>query len=191
MKKRQIALMAAVCLAVTPMSVFAEKTDYSYLEDMTVKELKELDAEIHKLLGSDVDNVAGEESSSEKEEITNEDLAAIMVVKDVREKLKAPHSLEIYELAVKKIQKEYYVHFNFAAQNSAGGMMETDGYYIVFYNEGAARIQSTLAILMSGDYREYFAENKKAFNASSIEAVEIDSEWVLDHLNEDTQKIKF
>ena len=56
MKKRLIALMAAVCLAIAPMSILAEETegtDYSYLEDMSVKELKELRDAINKVLGDD------------------------------------------------------------------------------------------------------------------------------------------
>lgn len=51
MKKGIVALVTAVCLTVVPVSVMAEETDYSYLEDMSVKELRELDAAIHKLLG--------------------------------------------------------------------------------------------------------------------------------------------
>ena len=53
MKKRLIALVTAVCLAVTPMSVLAEETDYSYLEDMSVKELKALREAINNLLGDE------------------------------------------------------------------------------------------------------------------------------------------
>ena len=53
MKKRLVALMTAVCLAVAPVSVLAEETDYSYLEDMSVKELKELRDEINKILGDE------------------------------------------------------------------------------------------------------------------------------------------
>lgn len=51
MKKRWVALMTAVCLVVAPMSVAAEETDYSYLEEMSVKELKELRDVINELLG--------------------------------------------------------------------------------------------------------------------------------------------
>ena len=51
MKKRWVVFLMATCLATIPMSVLAEETDYSYLEDMSVKELKELDAAIHNLLG--------------------------------------------------------------------------------------------------------------------------------------------
>lgn len=51
MKKRWIALLTAVCLATAPVSVLAEETDYSYLEDMSVKELKALRDAINELLG--------------------------------------------------------------------------------------------------------------------------------------------
>ena len=53
MKKRLIALMTVVCLAAVPVSVVAEETDYSYLEDMSVKELKELRDAINEILGDD------------------------------------------------------------------------------------------------------------------------------------------
>ena len=48
------------------MSVLAEDTDYSYLEDMTVKELRELDAAIHQILGKG-DNEAAQEVLLEDE----------------------------------------------------------------------------------------------------------------------------
>ena len=59
MKKRWIALLAAVCMVCSPVMTMAEETDYSYLEDMSVKELKALDAEIHKLLGDDGSQSSG------------------------------------------------------------------------------------------------------------------------------------
>lgn len=53
MKKGMVALIAAVCLVAAPVSVLAEETDYSYLEDMTVRELKELRRQIDIVLGVD------------------------------------------------------------------------------------------------------------------------------------------
>ena len=44
MRKRIVAFSTAICLVVTPISVLAEETDYSYLEETSVKELRELDA---------------------------------------------------------------------------------------------------------------------------------------------------
>ncbi len=68
MKKRLIALMAAACLVVAPMSVLAEETDYSYLEDMTVKELKALRNAINEILG-DEKELATEVSNDENKNI--------------------------------------------------------------------------------------------------------------------------
>ncbi len=51
MKKSVIALVIAVCLIALPVSVLAEETDYSYLEEMSVKELKELRNAINEILG--------------------------------------------------------------------------------------------------------------------------------------------
>lgn len=71
MKKKWVAFMTAVCLAAVPVGVLAEETDYSYLEDMSVKELKELDAAIHNLLG-DGGVVQEEELVTESEQKTEE-----------------------------------------------------------------------------------------------------------------------
>ena len=68
MKKRLIALMAAVCLVIAPMSVPAEETDYSYLEDMSVKELKALRDAINEILGDGGGSVAN--SGSEYGSVT-------------------------------------------------------------------------------------------------------------------------
>ena len=65
MKKRLIALLMAICLAGAPICTLAEETDYSYLEDMSVKELRALDAAIHELLGDG--------GSLEEQEISTED----------------------------------------------------------------------------------------------------------------------
>lgn len=52
MKKKVITMMLALGMVVGSINpVFAEETDYSYLEDMSVKELRALDAAIHELLG--------------------------------------------------------------------------------------------------------------------------------------------
>lgn len=45
MKKMLAVLLAILFL---PVTVFAEETDYSWLDNMTINQLKELDAEIHK-----------------------------------------------------------------------------------------------------------------------------------------------
>ena len=86
MKRRCLALLSAVCLAAISVSCFADETekDYSYLEDMSVKELKELDAAIHALLGdnvtetdkTDVPSVSKEETYVEPVLMKEEDFFA-------------------------------------------------------------------------------------------------------------------
>ena len=69
MKKRIVTLMTVVCLTAAPLCVTAEETDYSYLEDMSVRELKELRNEIDKILGDEetISSVTeGIEESAEK-----------------------------------------------------------------------------------------------------------------------------
>ena len=105
MKKRLVALMAAVCLAVVPVSVLAEETDYSYLEDMSVKELKELRDAINEILG---DGESSETTSTEteyKDEYGNKLSIDKEPYKHVIEKIQAfkedlynPYSLELYHV---------------------------------------------------------------------------------------------
>ena len=94
MKKRLVALMTAVSLVVAPVVVMAEKTDYSYLEDMSVKELKELRNEINKILGDNgapsQDNEFGVLSGSltyfyndYKGHVADADSTVILVSKDL------------------------------------------------------------------------------------------------------------
>lgn len=65
--KRLIAVGMAFCLAAVPVNCFAEdEPDFSYLEDMSVKELKALDAAIHEILGD------SGTSSSDGGEVTEE-----------------------------------------------------------------------------------------------------------------------
>ena len=57
MKKKVLAVVLAMgCVFSTPVVSSAKETDYSYLEDMSTEELKDLDAAIHNLLG-DTSNV--------------------------------------------------------------------------------------------------------------------------------------
>lgn len=60
MNRKLVALITAVYMATFPVSVMAEATDYSYLEDMSVKELRELDAAIRELLGDSTNEVSSE-----------------------------------------------------------------------------------------------------------------------------------
>lgn len=69
MKKLWFALALTTCLVIMPVSVIAEETDYSYLEDMSVKQLKELRDAINKILGEE-NNTA--KSNSTEAEVTEE-----------------------------------------------------------------------------------------------------------------------
>ena len=62
------------CMMTAPLSVMAEETDYSYLEDMSVKELRELDAAIHELLGN-----AGVAQAEEEITEAETDLAPVLM----------------------------------------------------------------------------------------------------------------
>jgi len=77
MKKIVLALTMMLCLAAMSVTAIAEKAekekpDYSFLEDMSVKELKQLRAEIDKLIGDDTEDA---EPVSEVIELTTENLS--------------------------------------------------------------------------------------------------------------------
>lgn len=71
MKKKAVLIMLAASMLATPLTMSAEEeSKYAYLEDMSVKELKELDAAIHELLGDTTEAESEEviESEAETEE---------------------------------------------------------------------------------------------------------------------------
>lgn len=72
MKARKVFLMAMMMagISVTSTIAYAEDTDYSYLEDMSVKELKALDAAIHEILGNNADETVDDaETETEVESV--------------------------------------------------------------------------------------------------------------------------
>lgn len=101
MKRRVIALLTAVCLAAAPMSVLAEdKEDYSYLEDMSVKELKELRDAINEILGEDEKS----DDSNDDAELTNVEKSAVKALEALKDEVADPSALSVNKL--------YYGHQN-------------------------------------------------------------------------------
>lgn len=108
MKKRLIALMAAVCLAMAPMSVLAEETeatDYSYLEDMSVKELKALRDAINKILGDEggsdeaITEFPEEDENGYKLDVNeNPYKLAIKCVNSIKQATYNPYSFEVFNV---------------------------------------------------------------------------------------------
>ena len=100
MKKGMVSLITAACLAVAPVSVFAEETDYSYLEDMSVKELKELRDAINEILGDggETDNEKTEQKQSiDLTEMSSVNVAALTMTM-MHEALSDPYSIEWNEI---------------------------------------------------------------------------------------------
>ena len=62
--KKLTAILLAMCLAACPAACLAEETDYSYLEDMSVKELKALRNAIDNILSSEDAGVATAKDSA-------------------------------------------------------------------------------------------------------------------------------
>ncbi len=124
MKKRILALLTATVMAVTPISVMAEEeTDYSYLEDMSVKELRALRAAINELLGDE--EGTGEDNTEETEEVetTEEEKCAKTALDYVRSILTNSEKLEV-ESVYYVIDPKHPEHINFKFNcNMAGKSM--------------------------------------------------------------------
>lgn len=105
MKKRIIAAtLLATSLTLFPIMATATETDYSYLEDMSVKELKALDAAIHEILGNDTAN------EEEPKELTGIEKGAIIAVDYLKSILKSPASLKIEEIYAVEMPNEIYAY---------------------------------------------------------------------------------
>lgn len=128
MKKGIVALMTAVCLSVVPVSVMAEETDYSYLEDMSIKEIRELSNSINSLLqGEEIDsdfdgieleemsvkelkalrsaiddllgeNTSDDSLSGEKIELKPVEEECLLCLQTVKDDLKNPESLQVHDI---------------------------------------------------------------------------------------------
>ena len=136
--KKLICLVLAVMLALSALSAIAENNsddvdnsetkDYSYLEDMTVKELRELDAEIHKLLGDDQSASIGTESTEEVE-LTNADIGALYCIELLRQLSNNPKGLDVLSINLMGRNADdlqdkpnflYYYHLTVTDQNVYG-----------------------------------------------------------------------
>ena len=86
MKAKLLCLLACLCLASPVLAEDATEKDYSYLEDMTVKELKDLRNAINELLGDEektednkgtsvtLENIFGDPNEEEAESLPDTDL---------------------------------------------------------------------------------------------------------------------
>lgn len=129
MRKRLIALIMAACLAMAPVICFAEdETDYSYLEDMSIKEIRALNEAIESLLAGeevteDIDTVdleemtvkelkglksaigellgedaSDDEANEEKPELKAAEKEALLCLQIVKDALKNPESLQVHNI---------------------------------------------------------------------------------------------
>ena len=82
MNKRMLSLLVSAVLAGSvfgvPATAEETTTDYSYLEDMSVKELKELDAAIHDIIGGTVSYEKNTEAETEPESELSTEVAVLM-----------------------------------------------------------------------------------------------------------------
>lgn len=122
MRKRWIALLAAVCMVCSPVVTMAEETDYSYLEDMSVKELKALRNAINEILGDEED--VEETESIEVGELTEQEQFALECVKAYTNTL--PNSKKFKLLDIWVDWEELACYFKCEKMNSAGADIETN-----------------------------------------------------------------
>ena len=123
--KKVVALLTAVCLSITPVTVFAEETDYSYLEDMSVKELRELRDAINEILGED--SASTNDIYSKHPEWEEYDMSippysdAILLTQTLKDSVSNPSLFKLKQIQyVNKNSKDYYF-FQFYVPTKLGG----------------------------------------------------------------------
>lgn len=182
MKMRLITLLLFISIFVLSITVLAEETDYSYLEDMTVKELKELRNAIDKLLKEDNET----ETEYEKIELTAEQDMIKNGYNAIKETLLDPESIIIYDCygfsdmteelydSQYKLQKEdpnailpddlFIGYYHIGARNKLGGISE-ETYLIVFdYNTLMIKDYGT-----KSDYKNEINKSKRDYKNISID----------------------
>lgn len=147
MKKQVVALLVAILMVLTTMNAFAEETDtdYSYLEDMSVKELRKLRDKINELLGEES---PGSQTQAETEFPSTDENGyelstseehykmAIESVSQLKYSLKNPSSLEVQSVkySYRPDDKEGDVHnffIMYSGTNGFGARMD-DAYLTSF-----------------------------------------------------------
>ncbi len=126
--KKIFALLISVCLFVIPVTAFAEEADYSYLEDMSVKELKALRDAINEILGDEDSFENSEPSEWEYLDAESEPyLSAIMLANLCKSGLTSPKSFELKKVRwyTGRKNKTYY-YLEYSGMNKLGGVASTD-----------------------------------------------------------------
>ena len=132
MRARVIALLTAACILGSSVSVVAEETeDYSYLEDMSVKELKALRDAINEILGDGGTSDNNEASASPTEidlsELSDINLAALTMIAG-EDAMVDRYGIEYNEVTIEETDKYKQVTIVLHAPTPAGNM--TIGYFI-------------------------------------------------------------
>lgn len=133
MKKKLIALTTALCLAIAPMSILAEETegtDYSYLEDMSVKELKELRDAINKILGDDggttEEDIAAKHPEWDELDAESDPYAtAIILAEAVKESLYDRNSFQLNKVIYYAPDDVQWYLLKYSGKNKLGGVTES------------------------------------------------------------------
>ena len=167
MKKRLIALMMATCMAMAPVSCFAEdETDYSYLEDMTVNELKDLRDAINEILGddgsSDGDIFAKHPEWKEYDTTIPPYSDAIFLTQFCKDSALNPSLFKIKEISYKVIDGKDY-------------------YYIAFYlpnKMGVQQYQSTVITMKDGDLLDATDSASDSDYYVELAGKKSDAEWL-------------
>ncbi len=170
--KKVLALILAAAMAVIPMTSFAgeTETDYSYLEDMSVKELKALRDAINEILGDgggssgDIAETGYPSVDENGFEISVEEVhycMAIESVRNLRTLLKVPSSLKPASINYSynpdaDDDEVHTIYISYTAENVLGG--SGDDVYITDFNKlyepkteyNASQITDSFATLLWG-----------------------------------------
>jgi len=164
--KKIVSAFLIVCFILVPVISFADETDYSYLENMTVKELKDLRNAIDELLG---EAAADEETASyDIENITEEERFAADAIMLFMEGLEKPESLEINTIYVSieemKGNKLYSICME-ATVNDKYDMPDTDLYRFMLMVDNGKNYEDEMESV-----KERFPDSSPFLTASSVPA---------------------
>lgn len=148
-----------------PVISFADEVDYSYLEDMTVKELKDLRTAIDELLAGAADE---ETASYDIENITEEERFAADAIMLFIEELEKPESLEINHIYVSIEERKETMFYNIcmeATVNNKYDIPNTDLYRFVLMVDNGKNYEEEM-----GSVKDRFPDSSPFLTTSSVPA---------------------
>jgi len=182
-------IIAIICFALSfclVVPAFAEETDYSYLEDMSIKELKELRAAIDKLLppeegtsstGQEVDTGYPEEDENGFKIDAEEEhyKMALLACKDFHSKMNDMDSFKLLEVSFVDRSETQYSDYGIVLEvqgdNKFGGTIRN--YAIYLFN-----LDGTLDVAMAGEGYDISEGNVEKIKSYTTEVKYLNLEFL-------------